>query len=105
MYIHIVLAVVLFLAPKIIQPPADFHMVTFNELTSSVRLMCSLNIAIPSSVTIVWTHNGNAVMAMRRKQAMQNGNTQSWESYFSKVIYYILLFTFCKSNALQLHIT
>ena len=73
--IHIVLAVVLFLAPKIIQPPADFHMVTFNELTSSVRLMCSLNVTIPSSVTVVWTHNGNAVMATRRKQAMQNGNT------------------------------
>ena len=31
--------------------------------------------------------------------------TQSWESYFIKVIYYILLFTFAKDNALQLHIT
>ena len=30
---------------------------------------------------------------------------QSWESYFLKVIYYILLFTFCEGNALQLHIT
>ena len=30
---------------------------------------------------------------------------QSWESYFSKVIYYILLFTFLESNPLQLHIT
>jgi len=28
---------------------------------------------------------------------------QSWESYFIKVIYYILLFTFVNSNALQLH--
>ena len=34
-----------------------------------------------------------------------NTDEQSWESYFLKVIYYILLFTFCKSNALQLHIT
>ena len=33
------------------------------------------------------------------------GPQQSWESYFIKVIYYILLFTFAKSNALQLHVT
>ena len=31
-------------------------------------------------------------------------NVQSWESYFIKVIYYIVLFTFIKSNPLQLHI-
>ena len=31
-------------------------------------------------------------------------NVQSWESYFIKVIYYIVLFTFVKSNPLQLHI-
>jgi len=30
---------------------------------------------------------------------------QSWKNYFIKVIYYILLFTFANSNALQLHIT
>ena len=34
-----------------------------------------------------------------------NMHMQSWESYFLKVLYYILLFTFCKSNALQLHVT
>ena len=31
-------------------------------------------------------------------------NVQSWESYFIKVIYYIVLFTFVKSKPLQLHI-
>ena len=31
-------------------------------------------------------------------------NVQSWESYFIKVIYYIVLVTFVKSNPLQLHI-
>ena len=31
-------------------------------------------------------------------------NVQSWESYFIKVIYYMVLFTFVKSNPLQLHI-
>ena len=30
---------------------------------------------------------------------------QSCESYFIKVIYYILLFTFVESNSLQLHVT
>ena len=50
-------------------------MVTFNELTSSVRLMCSLNVTIPSSVTVVWTQNSNGVMVTRRKQVMQDGNT------------------------------
>ena len=43
--------------PQIIQPPADFLNVTFDELTNSVQLMCSLNVDIPSSVTITWTHN------------------------------------------------
>ena len=31
--------------------------------------------------------------------------TQSWESYFIKVIYYILLVTFANSNVMKLHIT
>jgi len=35
----------------------------------------------------------------------QQRAVQSWESYFIEVIYYILLFTFANSNALQLHIT
>ena len=50
-------------------------MVTFNELTSSVRLMCSLNVTIPSGVTVVWTHNGNTVMATHRKVVTHIGNT------------------------------
>ena len=36
---------------------------------------------------------------------ISNCCSQSWESYFIKVIYYILLFTFANSNVLQLHIT
>ena len=37
-------------------------MVTFDESTDSVQLMCSLNIDIPSSVTVTWTHNSNIVI-------------------------------------------
>ena len=43
--------------PQIIQPSSDFHTVTFNESTSSVQLMCSLNVTIPPSVTVTWSHN------------------------------------------------
>ena len=37
--------------------------------------MRSLNDTIPSSVTVVWTHNGNTVMATRRKEVTQAGKT------------------------------
>ena len=37
--------------------------------------MCSLNITIPSSVTVIWTQNGNTVMGTRRKRVTQVGNT------------------------------
>ena len=36
--------------------------------------MCSLNVTIPSSVTVVWIQNGNTVMGTRRKQVTQVGN-------------------------------
>ena len=64
-----------YIAPRIIQPSADFHRVTFNELTSSVRLMCSLDIIIPSNVTVAWTHNGTIVMLMHRNEVTQAGDT------------------------------
>ena len=32
-------------------------MVTFDGSTDSIQLMCSLNIDIPSSVTVTWTYN------------------------------------------------
>ena len=40
----------------------DSHTITFSKSTDSVQLMCSLNIDIPSSMTVIWTHNGNLVM-------------------------------------------
>ena len=50
------------IATQIIQPPVNFYTVTFNESTDSVQLMCSLNITIPSSVTVTWTYNSNRVI-------------------------------------------
>ena len=40
----------------------NFHSVIINESTSSVLLMCSLNINISSNVTVTWLHNGNIPM-------------------------------------------
>ena len=37
--------------------------------------MCSLNITIPSSVTVTWTHNDNIVMSMHRNEVTQAGDT------------------------------
>ena len=54
---------------------ADYDRETFNESTSSIRLRCSLNITIPSSVTVTWTHNDNIVMSRRPKRITQAGNT------------------------------
>ena len=42
---------------------------------SSVQLMCSLNIDIPSSVTVTWTYNGNLVMTAPLNGVLTAGNT------------------------------
>ena len=60
---------------EIIQPPVDFHNVTFDESTSSVQLMCSLNIDIQHSVTVRWTHNSNLVMTTPPNGVITAGNT------------------------------
>ena len=36
-------------------------MVTFNNLTNSIQLNCSLNVTIPSSITVIWTYNDGPV--------------------------------------------
>ena len=59
----------------IIQPTKNSHIVTFDESTSSVQLMCSLNIDIPSSVTVIWLHNNNTVMTTSSNNIMKTGNT------------------------------
>ena len=72
-YIAICLFLILLIVPQIVQPPEDFHTVTFDESTSSVQLMCSLNVTIPSSVTVIWTYNSNLIM--RPIEVTQTGNT------------------------------
>ena len=47
----------------------------FDESAGSVQLTCSLNVTIPSSVTVTWTHNNNAVRTTLHNKIMQTGNT------------------------------
>ena len=61
--------------PQIIQPPVDFYTVTFDESTNSVQLMCSLNIDIPSSVTVIWLYNSNLAMTTPPNGVITAGNT------------------------------
>ena len=60
---------------QIIQPPADLYIITFDESTSSVQLMCSLNIDIPSSVTVTWLRNSNLAMTTPPNGVITAGNT------------------------------
>ena len=62
-------------APQIIQSPVGFHNVTFDESTSTVQLMCSLNIDIPSSVTVTWLHNNDLAMTTPPNGVITAGNT------------------------------
>ena len=48
------------------------YTVTFDESTDSVQLMCSLNIDIPSSVTVIWTYNDIRVIT---NGGLTTGNT------------------------------
>ena len=66
-----------FLVVQIVQPPLDVHAVTITESTSSIQLMCSLNIDIniPSSVMITWLHNDSDVMATSPNGVITTDNT------------------------------
>jgi len=68
-----VLHLYLIIDSQIIQPSDNSHTVTFTESSSSVQLMCSLNVIIPSNVTVIWTHNGNPPSLDSR--VTQTGNT------------------------------
>ena len=51
------------LVPQIVFPLEDFHL-NFTNLTSSVQLMCSLNVIIPPSVTFIWIYNQNPFLVL-----------------------------------------
>ena len=49
-------------------------MITINNSLSSVQLMCSLNVIIPCSMTVTWSHNGTDIMAPPN-EVVTAGNT------------------------------
>ena len=53
----------------------EFHTITFDESTSLVQLMCSLNINISSDVMATWLHNGSVAMTTPRSEVITAGNT------------------------------
>ena len=61
--------------PQVIQPPVDSRNVTFYESAKSVQLMCTLNIDIPSSVTVIWLYNSNYAMTGFPNEVITTGNT------------------------------
>ena len=64
------------LVPQIVFPPEDFHSVTFTNFTSSVQLMCSLNVIIPPSVTVTWSYNNNPLLTIEPpNEVITAGNT------------------------------
>ena len=65
----------LVIVPQIIQPPNNFHTVTFNELSSSVQLICLLNVTIPSSVMVIWSYNSNTFLITPPNEVITTGNT------------------------------
>ena len=70
----------IFSVVDIIQPPAGKpqNPVTFDELTSCVQLMCSLNINISSNVIVTWMHNERVVMTPHPNEVIINGNTTAF---------------------------
>ena len=66
---------ILVIVPQIVQPPENFHTVTFDESTSSVQLMCLLNVIIPSSVRVIWTYNSGPFIITPPNEVLTAGNT------------------------------
>ena len=60
---------------QIIQPPENFHTVTFNNFTSSVQLICSLNVVIPSSVTVIWSRGSSSFLITPPNEVITAGST------------------------------
>ena len=84
--------------------------------------MCSLNIDIPSSVTIIWLHNGSIVMTTPPNQVSTTGNTTklvignlqpsdagAYQCVFNDTVDHwilrrnIILEQLCKHNLLRVH--
>ena len=66
---------ILVIVTQIVQPPEDFHTVTFDESTSSVQLTCSLNVTIPSNVRVIWSYNNGLFIVTPPNEVITAGST------------------------------
>ena len=60
---------------EIMQPSVDNSRVTVAVSASSVQLMCSLNIDIPSNIEVMWLHNGCITVTTPPNKLIQTGST------------------------------
>ena len=60
---------------EIIQPSVDEYSMTVAVSASPVQLMCSLNGYIPSSVEVMWLHNGSTIMTTAPDTLTRIGST------------------------------
>ena len=58
----------------IMEPSSDNSNITVNEFASSVQLMCTLNVDIPSSVEVTWLYNGSTIVTTPHNKVTQTGN-------------------------------
>ena len=104
----------MFLVVEIVQPPTGItrHTVYFDESTSCVQLMCSLDINISSNVMVTWMHNAmtappNEVITAGSTTTLVIGNPQpsdagDYQCVFNDIVNgwtlsrYILLKESCK---------
>ena len=64
------------LVPQVVFPRENFHHIIFTNFSSSVQLMCTLNIIIPPSVTVTWSHNQNPFLIIEPpNEVVTAGNT------------------------------
>ena len=59
----------------ITQPSTDYDVQIVSSTETIVNLICSLNITMPSNVTVTWLHNGSNAMTTSPNKATQARNT------------------------------
>jgi len=57
------------------QPSTDYDVQIISPTATMANVTCSLNVTIPSSVRILWRHNGSLVSTTSPNNAAQTGNT------------------------------
>jgi len=57
------------------QPSTDYDVQIVSPAATMANVTCSLNVTIPSSMLVLWRHNGSLVKTTSPNNATQTGNT------------------------------